>query len=199
MKNKTHQGFSIIELLIAISIMGVMSALTTAVIVATIRFYAFTNNFRQNQQAGRNIMDTIASDTRFGELTAPSPGASIAGIKLCVKFRGEMTITYFLDSNYDLIRAMDPANGQYACQTNGQAGTWGLTKLNPPNMQVAQFKVTRIEAPSPAAGNATSAKIQLNFITGNGISTASGLVCAANNIYCSQSTLITAISLDEDL
>jgi len=185
MKAKTTQGFTIVELLIAISVMGIMSALTTAVVVSTIRFYAFTNNFRQNQQAGRNILDTITTDTRFGELITVTP---VTTDSLCVRFRGDNNKTLFYKWNpftKNLIRFIN--------YTNSCTSTGAFTKLNPDTMQVSQFVVQEVKPPL-GGGNVTSVVISLEFVTGG-----SGANCPATNIYCNKSILTTAITLDEDL
>lgn len=183
MKAKTTQGFTIVELLIAISVMGIMSALTTAVVISTIRFYAFTNNFRQNQQAGRNILDTITTDTRFGEL------AESGDNNLCVKFAGNKVILYQRDNSNNFTRTV------FYNSNCSVPATSTSTLLNPASMKVTLFKSEKVNAPLPASGNSTSATIRLEFITGSSV----GNACGTRDIYCAKSILNTATSLFKDL
>ena len=84
MKNNTkhskNQGFTIIELMFAIVILGGMLSLTMVIIVGMLRFYVFAGQVRKNQANGRETLDSITREIRFGKLISPSGSAATSDV-----------------------------------------------------------------------------------------------------------------------
>ena len=79
---KKQPGFTFIELLFAIVVMGVMFSLALVVFVGMLRFYVFAGSVRQNQENGRNVLDTITREARFAKLVTPTQAGQTTN-KLC--------------------------------------------------------------------------------------------------------------------
>ena len=91
---RTRPGFTFIELLFAIVVMGTMFALALVVFVGMLRFYVFAGSVRTNQENARNVLDTISRDVRFGQLIEPSGSGS--STTLCVYKKADRTLVKYV-------------------------------------------------------------------------------------------------------
>ncbi len=198
-KHRKNKGFTFVELMFAIVVMGTMFALALVVIVGMLRFYVFASSVRQNQENGRNLLDTINREVRFGELLAPV----VEGNKICIINKSNSTIVgYALLANenniekrvYNYPQGVAPTTCNYAIL---DAENSGFTKVsaqivNPPRMKVTEFATTRVQGSSvPVNSNVVSVEIKFTFVTGN----LSSGECVDNDIYCNKLSLNTVTNI----
>ena len=88
-------GFTLIELVFAITILGIMLSLAMVATIGMLRFYVFSNQVRQNQENGRNMLDTMTREIRFGQLVVPN-GAAQTNEVCVINKAGNQLIRYSL-------------------------------------------------------------------------------------------------------
>lgn len=205
--NKTKPGFTFIELILAITIMGVMFSIVLTVIVGMLRFYVFANNIRQNQENGRNILDTIVRDIKFGTLLTPS-GFAKSNV-VCIKKSDSTLIKYSQDTNaiFKTVYSFDAATSPTNCpDTNATLPDTiqiksGPSKISLDRMNVypGDFTFTKASGSKPRYYTTVSSLvINFRFFTGNPIDSDGNIKCLSNDIYCSSLQLNTAVSLREN-
>ncbi|GDX62752.1 hypothetical protein LBMAG34_2860 [Candidatus Saccharibacteria bacterium] len=201
MKLKKQAGFTIIELMFAIVVLGGMLALTMVVIVGMLRFYVFAGQVRKNQANGRETLDLVSRDVRFGKLISPV-GADKTN-EICVFTSSDRKIIKIklgqkTDEPYNLYRTVydyklleNPTD----CTLNADNSTQvSQTKLNLDRMRVAKFDITKTQGASFEVNKGAAAIIiDYEFLTGSPNST--GVACDSNNIYCSKLGYDTVINL----
>ena len=195
---KHQSGFTFVELIFAITIMGSMLAIAMVVVIGTLRFYVFSNQVRQNQENGRNIVDTMTRELRFGELVMPSATGSPPSRICIVDDTNKQLIDYKLDTvKGDLVRTtLSYSPGFLSCDEDLNPAK--LTKIitsgpiNLDKMKVSNFSVVRTSGARGGNGKASAVTIGLSYTTG--LPEAGG-ECLTGNIYCSGLTLNTAINL----
>lgn len=193
---KHQSGFTFVELIFAITIMGSMLAIAMVVVIGTLRFYVFSNQVRQNQENGRNIVDTMTRELRFGELVIPSATGSPLSEICIVDDTNKQLIDYKLvDTN--LVRTtLSYSPGFLSCDEDTTSAK--LTKIitsgpiNLDKMKVSNFSVVRTSGARGGNDKASAVTIGLSYTTG--LPEAGGK-CLTGNIYCSGLTLNTAINL----
>jgi prepilin-type N-terminal cleavage/methylation domain-containing protein len=201
MKNNNKSGFTIIELMFAIVVLGGMLSLTMVVIVGMLRFYVFANSVRQNQANGRETLDLIGRDVRFGRLISPTGTAEAS--EICVFTESDRKIVQFKlgsdpESPYDLTKKVYKWNlltNPTDCVLSEDNSTLeNTTKLNLNRMRIVKFGVTKTQGASFEVNDKAAAIIiNYEFLTGNANS--SGTACDSNNIYCSKLGYDTVINL----
>ena len=203
MKNNTkhskNQGFTIIELMFAIVILGGMLSLTMVIIVGMLRFYVFAGQVRKNQANGRETLDSITREIRFGKLISPS--GSTATQEVCVFDKSNNRVVLYKKTGTSLKKTIytynsnvDPAN----CNDVAGGSLAGKTKevkyINLSKMFVTKFDITKTQGASFEVNkNAAAVIINYQFLTG--APDASGAACETKNIFCSQLGYQTAINL----
>ena len=203
MKNNTkhskNQGFTIIELMFAIVILGGMLSLTMVIIVGMLRFYVFAGQVRKNQANGRETLDSITREIRFGKLISPS--GSTATQEVCVFDKSNNRVVlyrqtgtkltktiYTYNSNVDPVNCNDVAGGSLAGKTKE------VKDINLSKMFVTKFDITKTQGASFEVNkNAAAVIINYQFLTG--APDASGTACETKNIFCSKLGYQTAINL----
>ena len=202
MKLKKQAGFTIIELMFAIVVLGGMLALTMVVIVGMLRFYVFAGQVRKNQANGRETLDLVSRDVRFGKLISPV-GADKTN-EICVFTSSDRKIIKIKlvqepeNERYNLYRTVydyKPLENPTDCTLNADNSTEvSQTKLNLDRMIVAKFDITKTQGASFEVNKGAAAIIiDYEFLTGSPNST--GVACDSNNIYCSKLGYDTVINL----
>jgi prepilin-type N-terminal cleavage/methylation domain-containing protein len=193
---KHQSGFTFVELIFAITIMGSMLAIAMVVVIGTLRFYVFSNQVRQNQENGRNIVDTMTRELRFGELVMPSATGSPPSRICIVDDTNKQLIDYKLDDTNLVRTTLSYSPGFLSCDEDTTSAK--LTKIitsgpiNLDKMKVSNFSVVRTSGARGGNGKASAVTIGLSYTTG--LPEDDGK-CATGNIYCSGLTLNTAINL----
>ena len=196
---KHQSGFTFVELIFAITIMGSMLAIAMVVVIGTLRFYVFSNQVRQNQENGRNIVDTMTRELRFGELVIPSAtGSPLSPLQeICiVDDTNKQLIDYKLDDTNLVRTTLSYSPGFLNCDEDTTSAK--LTKIitsgpiNLDKMKVSNFSVVRTSGARGGNDKASAVTIGLSYTTG--LPEAGG-ECLTGNIYCSGLTLNTAINL----
>lgn len=192
-------GFTLIELLFAVVVLGVMLSLVMTTIIGMLRFYTFANYIRENQQNGRNMLDTMTREIRFGSLVLPSESSPNNQTVLCVSDdRNKILIRYervgstLLRSQYSY--ANRELSSVVACDGSGGATVISQNQqVSSRNMTVTNFVVDRTAgAPGTASDKATAARIAFSYGTGS-VNASGG--CDPGDIYCSVLTLNTAVNI----
>lgn len=198
MKKINKPGFTIIELMFAIVVLGGMLSLTMVVIVGMLRFYVFAGQVRKNQANGRETLDLVSRDVRFGKLISPV-GADKTN-EICVFTSSDRKIISIKKDSggdqYNLIRRVYQYNllsNPATCDTANSA-LLSTTKLNLDRMRVTKFEITKTQGASFEVNKGAAAIIiDYEFLTGS--PNASGVACDSNNIYCSKLGYDTVINL----
>jgi len=200
-KHSKNQGFTIIELMFAIVILGGMLSLTMLIIVGMLRFYVFAGQVRKNQANGRETLDSITREIRFGKLISPSGSAATQEVCVfdksnnrVVLYRRDVTTFNLKKSIYTYNSNVDPAN----CDEGVGGSLAGKTKevkdINLSKMRVTNFEITKTQGASFEVNkNAAAVIINYQFLTG--APDASGAACETKNIFCSKLGYQTAINL----
>lgn len=194
--NTKQVGFTLIELVFAITILGIMLSLAMVATIGMLRFYVFSNQVRQNQENGRNMLDTMTREIRFGQLVVPN-GAAQTNEVCVINKAGNQLIRYQLNGGniQRTVLSYTTAGEPTACVGAGITTVSGPTTINLSNMRVVQFVVGKSQgARIEANTNATSVIISLSYITGNP-DPASPNECRQADIYCSRLDLNTAINI----
>ena len=196
---KHQSGFTFVELIFAITIMGSMLAIAMVVVIGTLRFYVFSNQVRQNQENGRNIVDTMTRELRFGELVIPSAtGSPLSPLQeICIVDDTNKQLIDYKRVGPNLVRTtLSYSPGFLSCDEDLNPAK--LTKIitsgpiNLDKMKVSNFSVVRTSGARGGNGKASAVTIGLSYTTG--LPEAGG-ECLTGNIYCSGLTLNTAINL----
>lgn len=188
---KRQPGFTILELLMAIVMLGVMLTLATSVVIATIRFYAFANTVRQNQESGRNIMFEIGRVVQYGRYDASGSSSE----KLCIYKPAEGVDVIYTIERYKIVKYVDRNIGT-KCDTK-IGNNVVKVDITPANMKVKSFEVTKVVGSKPSTNpNAAALIIKITFLTGQTTESGGQIECVANSIYCNKLDYTTAISAD---
>lgn len=191
-------AFTLLELLFAIILMGVMLSITLVAIIGMLRFYVFSNQVRQNQENGRNMLDTMARDIRFGQLLYPKDPDPISS-KVCVLDKAKNQLVQYEHSGLVLNKTIfnySPAAPPSNCDLGGGVSIKsGPTAMNLDKMKVTTFTITKTKgAPLATATDATTAVvIKLKYLTGQ--TTGSPPACKVGDIYCTSLELNTAVNI----
>jgi len=200
----TKPGFTFIELILAITIMGIMFSLTLTVMVGMLRFYVFSSNIRQNQENGRNILDTIVRDIKYGTLLTPS-GYDTSN-SVCIK-KSDNTLTKYYQKDLAIWRSVytfDSTISPTGCPDNDDSLPSNISiksrrsqiSLDRMKVYAKDFSFTRAEGSVPASyKNITSVVINFKSFTGNPEAIDNSVSCLPNDIYCSSLQLNTAVSI----
>jgi prepilin-type N-terminal cleavage/methylation domain-containing protein len=201
---KKQPGFTFVELLFAIVVMGTMFSLALVVFVGMLRFYVFAGTVRQNQENGRNVMDSISRDIRFEQLVYPNATTNSSST-LCVYNPNTQKLTgYDFDATANTVNKYTPAtvyatlnDAKTAANINSAAAckTGAATNILAENMWAVGFNVLRTIGASPnidTSGNVQAVTIRFDFITKPTKPT--GVNCDARDIYCNKITYNTAVS-----
>lgn len=192
----TRLGFTFIELLFAIVVMGTMFALALVVFVGMLRFYVFAGSVRTNQENARNVLDTISRDVRFGQLIEPS-AAVPTGNTLCVYKKADRTVVKYekpfasnVINKYTSGATYDSAPANCATTTVTNFGT--AQSVFNTRATATVFDVMKVAGSKPTAyPGVLSVEIRLQIITGNSVNGS----CATKDIYCNSLTLNTAVNI----
>ncbi|MEI6581917.1 MAG: prepilin-type N-terminal cleavage/methylation domain-containing protein, partial [bacterium] len=193
----TRPGFTFIELLFAIVVMGTMFALALVVFVGMLRFYVFAGSVRTNQENARNVLDTISRDVRFGQLIEPLD--STPSSTLCVYKKADHTVVkYEKLSGSNVINKSTSGTTHDSvpadCTTSTVTDFGTAQSVFNTRATAAAFVVTKIRgAGTTVYPGVLSVTIRLQVITGT--ADATGIACATKDIYCNSLTLNTAVNI----
>lgn len=191
----TRPGFTFIELLFAIVVMGTMFALALVVFVGMLRFYVFAGSVRTNQENARNVLDTISRDVRFGQLIVPLDLNSSS--TLCVYKKADRTVVKYekLSSSNVINKSTSAATYDSApadCATTTVTNFGTAQSVFNTNAKAAAFEVIKVGgAGTTAYTGVLSVTIKLQVITGTPVTGTN--TCATKDIYCNSLTLNTAV------
>ncbi len=205
MKLRTHHqpGFTFVELLLAIVIMGVMLAIAMTAVVGMLRFYVFASYVRQNQENGRNVLDSIARDIRFGKLiipitTAPNNSNVVCSYNPTTKtlIKYEQSGTTIVKNEYTYPGSATPGTCATGTPDNLTLSTNSPQTISLANMKIPTngFLVTRTSGANPNANSDVVAVI-INFRFFTGTIDTSTQKCLVTNIYCSGLELNTVVNI----
>lgn len=197
---KNLPGFTLLELLFAIILLGVMLSITLVAIIGMLRFYVFSNQVRQNQENGRNVLDTMTREIRFGKLLFPTD-ASTAVQRICVLDESrKQLIQYQYDGAARNLNkttfSYSPSDLPIDCVVGGQVAIkTPTTKVNLGKMSVTGFSVIKTEGAKIETNTETAAVvIYFSYLTGQP-DPANLSTCKTADIYCTSLELNTAVNI----
>jgi prepilin-type N-terminal cleavage/methylation domain-containing protein len=182
---KYTQGFTLIELVFATTLLGIMLTLILSTFIGVFRFYVWAGTTRVNQEYSRQLIDDISRTIQSKKIT--SVGAS----SICL-------------SNYDTepigstkIQLDGTVVNNYSYSVIDCSGAATSTKvISNPNMKVNILNFVIIYGAynnvEPAATLKKSATIQMT--TTNGVVDPTTLKCRVGDNFCDQATFNTAAS-----
>lgn len=196
---KTQPGFTFVELMFAIVVLGTMLSLTMSIFVGMLRFYTFSNQIRQNQQNGRNILDSMDREIRFSQLVdaAVKNDPGVKSDYLCVYNESQRkAIKYYKAPNSYNLKKLEFTASELAVAKSGCENQTDGKIVNLANMKVDVFEVVKTQGAAFSDKASTGAvKIRLSFVTGNASADAAGLYCETRNIYCNKLEYNTVVNL----
>lgn len=184
---KNTQGFTLIELVFATTLLGIMLTLILSTFIGVFRFYVWAGTTRVNQEYSRQLIDDISRTIQTKKIT--SVGAAPSNICL---------------SNYDTepigstkIQLDGTVVNNYSYNTIDCTGAVVSTKaISNPNMKINTLNFVMIYGAynnvEPAATLKKSTTIQMT--TTNGIVDPTTLKCRVGDNFCDQATFNTAVS-----
>lgn len=199
MKRTKHQpGFTLLELLFAIILMGVMLSIALVAVIGMLRFYVFSNQVRQNQENGRNMLDTMTREIRFGALLFPKD-ASPSGNRVCIIDKTNNRLIQYELASPNLVRSTysySPASPPTDCTAPGGATIIPPSRnVNLDKMRAVAFEVTKTQGGDTEANtDAAAVLLKLSYITGQP-DPADMSKCKIADIYCSNLILNTAVNI----
>ncbi len=198
MKQRTQSGFTLLELLFAIILMGTMLSIALVAIIGMLRFYVFSNQVRQNQENGRNMLDTMTREIRFGSLLFPKDNNPKSD-RVCIMDKSNNRLIQYqfsapnlLRSTYSYSKTTPPTD----CTTSGGATLVTPGKVvNLDKMRVVAFESAKTKGADIEVNTDVAAVLlKLSYITGQPDSSDPSK-CKTADIYCSNLTLNTAVNI----
>lgn len=202
---KQKPGFSLIELLFAITVLGVMLSIVLNVVVGMLRFYTFSNKIRENQQNGRNVLDSMVRDIRSGRLVLPATEQPNNQSRLCIADEKSKKLTVYsivdpnkpeaslgrtqysyLDQELENVRACDGSGGAVVIGNP-------VARMTSRDMTITGFNVNRI-AGAPGTSKERGSAVAITLQYGTGSLKADGS-CSAGDIFCATLNLTTAVNM----
>ncbi|MBX4258762.1 prepilin-type N-terminal cleavage/methylation domain-containing protein [Clostridium estertheticum] len=100
-KNKVKKGFSLIEIIVAIAILGIVMVMVGNYFTSTLKTNSHEQTINELQLDGRKVLNSITQDIRSASIILPAKSGCIMSLK-----NGTQTIDYKHDSGtYTLFRA----------------------------------------------------------------------------------------------
>lgn len=199
MKHNTQQlGFTLLELLFAIMLMGVMLSIALVAVIGMLRFYVFSNQVRQNQENGRNMLDTMTREIRFGKLLYPKDTIPKSD-RVCIMDKSNNRLIQYQFSAPNLLRSTfsyTSTTPPTDCTTGGGAIlVTPAKKVNLEKMRVVAFESTKTKGADIEVNTDVAAVLlKLSYITGQPDPTDASK-CKIADIYCSNLVLNTAVNI----
>jgi prepilin-type N-terminal cleavage/methylation domain-containing protein len=189
-------GFTLLELLFAIVLLGTMLSIMLVAIIGMLRFYVFSNQVRQNQENGRNMLDTMTREIRFGTLLFPKD-SNPKSDRVCILDKSNNRLIQYqfsapnlLRSTYSYSQTTPPTD----CTTAGGATLVTSGKsANLEKMRVVAFESTKTKG-ADIDTDVAAVLLKLSYITGQPDPTDS-TKCKIADIYCSNLILNTAVNI----
>lgn len=192
---KKHPGFTFVELLFAIVVLGTMFSIAMVVVLNTLRFYVFSNSVRQNQENARNIVDAIDRDVRFGKLIEPSDTSGTISYVCVLKSAENRVVLYKNDiQNKSITKEVYSYTTEpSSCSDLVLGSPLTTSTLNVDRMKVPLFQVTKTQGASVVVKqNAAAVLIQMQVLTGTANADNK---CDTTDIYCNSIVLNTAVNI----
>jgi prepilin-type N-terminal cleavage/methylation domain-containing protein len=191
-------GFTLLELLFAIVLLGTMLSIMLVAIIGMLRFYVFSNQVRQNQENGRNMLDTMTREIRFGTLLFPKDSTPESD-RICIEDKTNTRLIQYRFVAPDLLRSTfvySPTISPKDCEVReGVSLATPEKKVNLDKMRVVDFVITKTRGAEVEANtDVTAVLIKLSYITGRPSPT-NPSACETADIYCSNLILNTAVNI----
>lgn len=196
---KNQSGFTLLELLFAITLMGVMLSIALVAVIGMLRFYVFSNQIRQNQENGRNILDTMVREIRFGSLLFPND-ATATSTRVCILDKTNTQLIEYKLISSSLQRSIytySPTEPPKDCNDDGLTIVAGPKSVNYDKMRIIDFQVSKTQgAEIEVNTSATAIVLSLQYLTGQpDPADSTSLKCRVADIYCSNLVLNTAVNM----
>lgn len=160
----SEQGFTIVELMIALSVLSVLLIMSTVLLMQISKMYSKGVNMANIQNADRNIVNDISSALEFGDDygTPGSSTANIGGTSVTIYSRCFGTTRYSYIIGYQVVNNPDatqnPPQSYHAMWKDtmanpGQCYPLDITKQNIP---VATIDTNGVPTQTDASGKATT-------------------------------------------
>ncbi len=188
MKNKTYsqKGFTLVELLFSIAILGFMLTITLSTFIGVFRFYNWSKTTRTTQQSARDSLDIITREVRAGKI------ASVAQTQLCInRTDGFIYNNQQVRSELISLNSSGQFQIQYIDTINCPAlddNRIGMVVISSPNVQISDLKFSLVLGPTPAT---TPKSVIIFFEVING--TPVDGKCLPTDNFCDQAAFTTAV------
>jgi prepilin-type N-terminal cleavage/methylation domain-containing protein len=190
MSKTTHRGgFTLIELVFAIALLGFMLTITLSTFIGVFRFYNWSNTTRQSQQQARTLLETLTREIRLKKVV------SSTGNSICLRPVDQPATS----------ESINLSSNNVVMQTFGTADCSGVggtsTTLNGPRLvvQSLSFGIVYGAQGIPVVAGGTKINptvvIGLNTIIGNAVALpGGGIGCATTDNFCSTAKYNTAVN-----
>lgn len=200
-------GFSLIELLVAMSVFSFMLLIISTGFIGIIKINQSTNASRLTQQSARLIIETLERKLRASSQVVITPDANPLNYglfsQLCL-FDDSQYTEYIVDTNGDLRQGTLSSLGS-SCPAQTQATLNGWNKINTHSLSSGAtdgVKVRRFLPTATAASGSDGGLVTIQLsMTGQGVADAdlnpakTSCLPKSGSQFCSVTTLITTAVL----
>lgn len=179
------KGFTIIELVFATTLLGIMLTLILSTFVGVFRFYVWAGTTRVNQEYARQLVDDISRTIQTKKIYSATTGS------ICLN-------NYVTDpigsTKIELVGTVVNYNNYNVYDCSGAASS--IQAVSNPNLKINNLNFTKVYGAynnsEPDTGLKNSAIIYLK--TTNGIVDPATTKCRLGDNFCDQAEFITAVS-----
>jgi prepilin-type N-terminal cleavage/methylation domain-containing protein len=198
-------GFSLIELLVAMSVFSFMLLIVSTGFISIIKINQSTNSSRLTQQSARLIIDTLERKLRASSLAVVTPDSASSGMlgRLCL-FDESQYIEYMVDTSGNLRQGTLASLGATCdAPTPAVLATWSTVNTNNVSSGATDgVKVRRFLPTATAVSGTNGGMVTVELsMTGQGVndsslnSTKTGCSPGPGSQFCSVTTLVTSAVL----
>ncbi len=195
-----NKGFTLVELLFAIAIMGFMLTITLSTFIGVFRFYNWSKTTRTSQQAARDTLDTITREIRTGKI---STSYAMTPTSLCINRTDGFISPGGLPVKSEKIELN---SGQfqlgYYSTIDCPSNSFETVNISSPNVEFANIPGTPPASDDPVfkivkgpfiSGAATTQSVVVTFIVTTGNPDTITRKCIIGDNFCDQATFKTAV------
>jgi len=190
-KVHTRKGFTLVELLFSIAILGFMLTITLSTFIGVFRFYNWSKTTRTTQQSARDTLDIITREVRSGKVF------TINSDKLCINrtdgfiINGQLVGSERIDLN-DTQQFQIKYFKDADCP-GSSATPLDTVAISSPNVKVTDLVFRSVLGPefttNPSTPATRSVIVFFNVINGTPVSGE----CAPGDNFCDKAAFTTAV------
>lgn len=145
MKTRSPKGFTLIEMMVAVSIFVMVAFIVSVVFISMINAYQKAQNMKRIMENLDFALNTMAMDIREGvRYRVPLPINQVNGIDLCLNQQAgncSKAVSYFLDGNGRLMRSINGVEVNSLTSSEIKINKLLFTQIGSPSQGTALIRV----------------------------------------------------------